>query len=445
LESAAVSGGGAGAGGAGGAESGASIEGFDEIINGPLKTFMDNSAGVGGDVATGAAYVKQGFDAQRAFLVQVSQCKKPSDTVFQSMLTNMSAAITACNEFKDGNRKSKQFNHLSGMAEALPALGWVAMSPKPCPFIKDTSGGAQFYTNRVIKEFKESDPAQVTWARSLIAVLTDLEAYVKANHTTGPSWNPKGGEAKGAAPAQAAPKPAAAVPKVAPAGAVGALKTGLFSELSKGEGVTSGLKKVDRSQMTHKNPELRGSSVVPASAAKKPAAAPAKKFGAAAAVKKDPVLELQGKKWVVEHQEGNKEIVIEAEGVNQTLYAYRCNNSTIQVKGKINAIALDSCKKTAIVFETCVAAFELVNCQSVQVQVTGKCATISIDKTDGALVYLSKECLDVDIVSAKSSEMNISVPDENGEFTEYPVPEQYKTTYNQKTKKLHTEPTDIAG
>lgn len=50
--------------------------------------------------------------------------------------------------------------------------------------------------------------------------------------------------------------------------------------------------------MTHKNPELRASSVVkdvpkPAAAASKP------KFGAAAAAKKDPVFELQGKKWVV--------------------------------------------------------------------------------------------------------------------------------------------------
>lgn len=50
---------------------------------------------------------------------------------------------------------------------------------------------------------------------------------------------------------------------------------------------------------THKNPELRASSVVKDSDVKKSTAAkPAPKFGAAA-VKKDPVCELQGKKWVV--------------------------------------------------------------------------------------------------------------------------------------------------
>ena len=48
---------------------------------------------------------------------------------------------------------------------------------------------------------------------------------------------------------------------------------------------------------THKNPELRASSVVKASEAK---AAPVKKFGAPSApVVKPPVCELQGKKWIV--------------------------------------------------------------------------------------------------------------------------------------------------
>ena len=41
--------------------------------------------------------------------------------------------------------------------------------------------------------------------------------------------------------------------------------------------------------------------------------------------------------------------------------------------------------------------------------------TISIDKTDGCQIYLSKESMDCEIVTAKSSEMNIVVPD-NGDY-----------------------------
>lgn len=72
-----------------------------------------------------------------------------------------------------------------------------------------------------------------------------------------------------------------------------------------------------------------------------------------------------------------------------------------------------------MVFDTCVATFEFVNCTGMQAQVTGKVPTISIDKTDGVQVYLSAECLDVEIITAKSSEMNISVPANDGEFVRY--------------------------
>ena len=49
-------------------------------------------------------------------------------------------------------------------------------------------------------------------------------------------------------------------------------------------------------------------------------------------------------------------------------------------------------------------------------QVIGKCPTVSIDKTDGCQVYLSKDSLHCVIVSAKSSEMNILIPEKNGEY-----------------------------
>lgn len=39
----------------------------------------------------------------------------------------------------------------------------------------------------------------------------------------------------------------------------------MFAELNRGEEVTRGLRKVDKSEMTHKNPALRANNVVPAS------------------------------------------------------------------------------------------------------------------------------------------------------------------------------------
>ena len=45
-----------------------------------------------------------------------------------------------------------------------------------------------------------------------------------------------------------------------------------------------------------------------------------------------PMLELDGKKWNVENIHGNSNVVIETSGTNQSVYIYRCNNSTFSVK-----------------------------------------------------------------------------------------------------------------
>lgn len=35
--------------------------------------------------------------------------------------------LTAVGDIKDANRRSPQFNHLSTVAEGIPAAGWVAV------------------------------------------------------------------------------------------------------------------------------------------------------------------------------------------------------------------------------------------------------------------------------------------------------------------------------
>lgn len=52
----------------------------------------------------------------------------------------------------------------------------------------------------------------------------------------------------------------------------------------------------------------------------------------------------------------------------------------------------------------------------------GKVPTISINKTDGCQVFLSKDSLGCEVISAKSSEMNVLVPKEDGEFVSISPP-----------------------
>ena len=47
----------------------------------------------------------------------------------------------------------------------------------------------------------------------------------------------------------------------------------------------------------------------------------------------------------------------------------------------------------------------------VALQVLGKVPTISVEKTDGCQMFLSEDSKGVEIITAKSSEMNVSIPD----------------------------------
>ena len=94
-------------------------------------------------------------------------------------------------------------------------------------------------------------------------------------------------------------------------------------------------------------------------------------------------------------------------------------------------------------FDDVVGIVETINSRDVKVQVMGKVPTISINKTDGCRVYLSENSLDCEIVSAKSSEMNVLIPTEGGGYNESPVPEQFKTLWN--GEELVSTVTEIAG
>lgn len=97
------------------------------------------------------------FKAQQDFLAVVSQCKKPSDqSKLLPLLKDTQSALGLVTEARDPDRARRFDNHLKMVAEGIQALGWVTVEPKPGPFVKDMKDAADFYGNRVIKEYKET-------------------------------------------------------------------------------------------------------------------------------------------------------------------------------------------------------------------------------------------------------------------------------------------------
>lgn len=216
----------------------------------------------------------------------------------------------------------------------------------------------------------------------------------------------------------------------------------LFAELSKGSDITKSLKKVTDDLKTHKNPNLRAGNKVPSGTNSLTNSSSSLHSKSTTAIQKPPVFELVDKKWKIENQLNRNDLVIEDTDLKQTVYIYQCKECTITVKGKINSIIVDSCNRVGLLFDDVLSTVEFINSKSVQMQVLGRVPTVSIEKTDGCQVYLSRNSLNSEIVSSKSSSMNVLIPNENDdEFTEHPVPEQFKTKIN-SSRKLTTLPTE---
>ncbi len=191
--------------------------------------------------------------------------------------------------------------------------------------------------------------------------------YIKKNHTTGLSWNPRGGDAKPAAAGAAAPAasaPAAAAPKAAPAAAAAPVKgAALFSELNKGGDITSGLKKVLKrvhftclftiffffflfERLLAARP-TRTRRSAERSRRRKPRSyhirlflscffkSLLEKVVSAAKPAKPARCELNGTKWSVEWQvNAAAPVVVKSTAKNQTVYIYKCENCVIIIEGE---------------------------------------------------------------------------------------------------------------
>lgn len=276
-----------------------------------------------------------------------------------------------------------------------------------------------------------------------------LARYVKENYPTGLTWNAQGEPAEHLISQQqqqqdGIPPPPPPPPPMTfdeeqqkPSGAAA-----VFAEINKGESVTAGLRKVDKTA-----PPAPRRTEMP-----KKQGPPTPNKPDKYVLKKPAKTTLESNKWVVENHENNPEIVIEDTAINQAVYIFGCKNSTIRIKGKVNAVTMgkfslsyiewllylciyttkDSCVKCGVALDSTVSTVDLVNCRSFGLQIFNVTPTIAVDKCDGGQIYLSKECLDVEILSAKSSSINVLIPEEleGGEtdFKELAVPEQFKTT-----------------
>lgn len=290
-----------------------------------------------------------------------------------------------------------------------------------------------------------------------------LSAYLKKHYPKGLTWNNesgvnaldalkqiKGGPAPAAGGAVPPPPPPPPVPALnvpggapppppppgippapAPAGPAPDMSA-VFDQLNQGEQITSGLRKVDKSEMTHKNPSLRAGSTAPgSSAARGKSPAPSKKpKPQSMRARKPPRKDLEGNKWLIENFEGSDEIIEVPAQQNQSILITRCTKCIVKVTSKANAIAIDNCNGLSIIVDSLVSSLDVIKSPKFALQIDGSVPTILLDQVDGATVYLSDKSLHTEVFTSKCSSVNVMLPPKEGsdeDTKECPVPEQIKS------------------
>ncbi|KAK8198556.1 suppressor of rasval19 [Zalaria obscura] len=454
----------------------ATIIDMDNMITGDLKKFVDAGEGLDKIIADQSQAVSRAFTAQRQFLLVSTKSKKPDMTSpdFSDLIKDLQKEMSTVNDIRESNRASQYKDHLAMVGEGMGALQWVVFEGKPADYVAEILGGVQLFGNRVLKEYKEKDPKHVAFVQSYYSLWKSLQGYIRTHYPTGLTWNnsPTGielGEAlkqvqqsssSSVPPAPAPPAAAAGGPPPPPPppplpkfdndgppappppgakSAGGASDMGaVFDQLNRGEAVTSGLRKVDKSQMTHKNPSLRAGSEVPGlersrsrgpETKPKPASMKAASAAAAAPVKKEGRKELDGNKWIIENFDGPSEPIEIEVSLTQSVLITKCNKTTIRLIGKANAVSIDNSARCNLIIDSLVSSVDVIKAPNFALQVLGTLPTIMLDQVDGAAVYLSKDSLNTEVFTSKCSSVNVNLPPlrEEDDYKEVPLPEQIRT------------------
>ncbi len=451
------------------------IQAYEDFVEEYVVPFVDLSKKLDPIIEKQAQLFKKAIDEEKLFLWAASLSKKVpnTDPVFAEILKPINDIIGQVVHVKDSTMDPKVGNNLATVAEGVPVLGWICVET-PVSYIPDFKDSAQFWSNRIMKQFRGKDENQVSWVKAFLAIFDALKAFVKEYETTGPSWKADGGnikenfqklssdgekaeapkpEAGSSAPPPPPPPPPASVfvaggAETSTQGSDDSGKTGMnavFSELNQGESITKNLKKVEKSQMTHKNPALRASAKVPVHKPvppRKPRSLSKKQAGTS----KPPKKELVDNKWLVQNfvdAPAGQPITLEVT-MNQSVFISDCEAIVVQIKGKVNAVTINSCKKVGVILESGIAAVDIIKAEHIEVQIEKHIPTISADQTDTLTIYLPKSSLDTEIYTSSTTSLNVEI-EQDDDMKELAAPEQFKHTIDAKTGKLISIPVEHSG
>jgi adenylyl cyclase-associated protein len=170
------------------------VKAYDAYVKACLVPFCQTCDDLDklGDMGT---HLKNAWEGIRTVVVLASRSKAPAEELAVALgpyLTPVQDAVKAIRDLKVHRDYDR---HQKSVIEMLACLSWVLHSaPKqlPAPLVKEALGSAEFWSNRIRKDYKGKDDTQIAFCDGLKRVIIGLVEYIEENHKAGLAFNPRG-------------------------------------------------------------------------------------------------------------------------------------------------------------------------------------------------------------------------------------------------------------
>lgn len=118
------------------------------------------------------------------------------------------------------------------------------------------------------------------------------------------------------------------------------------------------------------------------------------------------------------------------------VFIENCNNCKINVDSKSKSVQLSKCENVTLTVKGCVSGVEIMNSKNITVIIKEKSPSISVDKCERVNILLNDSNADMDIVSCRASELNVSVGEDSKQHL---ISDQLITKWNPKSNRFETK------
>eukprot|EP00002_Diphylleia_rotans_P019645 TRINITY_DN3798_c0_g2_i1.p1 TRINITY_DN3798_c0_g2~~TRINITY_DN3798_c0_g2_i1.p1 ORF type:complete len:268 (-),score=63.39 TRINITY_DN3798_c0_g2_i1:209-1012(-) len=160
-----------------------SIAAYDALLQQYLSPFIQASSNLGGEVREMAFLVQGVLMKLRIVLLNLQNPSAPRDVA--TALQPITQEYQAASAYKDTHNKAADILHLSAMTEGLAAFSWVGAGSAPVPMMKEAISSSEYYTNRILTQYRGKDDRHVQWVASWSGLLKGSVEFVRTHYTTG--------------------------------------------------------------------------------------------------------------------------------------------------------------------------------------------------------------------------------------------------------------------